>query len=883
MKNFIKTIYETSLSFKLLFLFIIILLSNNKTFGQCGISWVSISPVPICVNVPSIPLNPFANPVGGSFYCTTAPSSITQTLGVYYFNPSIAGPGIHTIGYAITTPFPGCSLTTNVTVSDYIKINPLPNVSGTNKYMLTSGTSMTLTVFNPLNYTNFHWYENGFEVGITSSLTVSRMGTFTVLADGPCGIKEKAELEVVCDCGSGDQAYANGFTFTQSTTTLSASSLPHTTTDYVFGGTIIIAKNAELRISNANIDIKPCTKIIIESGDPNILQTGGKFFLGTNARLRGCDKWQGIIVNGVASENNTNVCQGKVFIATQDAEVSDAFIAVYSNSGGQVELNNGKYSNNNTDIVLMNYSFDYSPTLFRKNTFKGTWIHDNINSLLCNLDPIYNSFINSTNRSSFKQMVYLENVKEFDIYDCTFIGNDFLDGANYKVNAIELNNVSKINLGRRDIYPYPLGPIKFTGYFNSGIYGRSVTNILNNSPDYLFNRNYLFDKYTFDSKTDLNKGIDLENCSNIQLGSTQAVPFDANRFLGKMNYGIYVSNCSNITQYENLFNVNNVTSIIGLGSSITNGMYYKNCNKLNITGNWMASITNGGYFENCTNNSIVNVNHLKALTNGLKFKDCQNIAVSDNVFNGCTNNSLEYYGTLGSNYISGNHFIDANYGLIISPTQNPLGALIGTNSNSSIMNINIECNQFKNNEYAIVGSGNIVDQGNSSGTNGNKFDLNKQWDLAWMDYDIPSTNWFKYFGNTASTGATPNPSLVALMYSPITLNGSVINLGANNYQPFNTSINASCFSALKIATTSNDIKVNTDEVKILNSVVKEEITISKFPNNLNSINCFDAMGRIFSLELISYENDTYRFNAQNLAAGIYYITLNNVYLKFYKL
>ena len=300
MKNFIKTIYETSLNFKLLFLFIIILLSNNKTFGQCGISWVSISPVPICVNVPSIPLNPFANPVGGSFYCTTAPSSITQTLGVYYFNPSIAGPGIHTIGYAITTPLPGCSLTTTVTVSDYLKINPLPNVSGTNKYMLTSGTSMTLTVFNPLNYTNFHWYENGFEVGLTSTLTVSRMGTFTVLADGPCGIKEKAELEVVCDCLGSNLNVPNfhNYKFT-GVTTLTGLLTPHTTTDFVFSGTITIAANAELNINYANIDMKACTKIIIEHGNSSTLTKGGIFKLNINSKLRGCDKWQGIIVNGI--------------------------------------------------------------------------------------------------------------------------------------------------------------------------------------------------------------------------------------------------------------------------------------------------------------------------------------------------------------------------------------------------------------------------------------------------------------------------------------------------------------------------------------------------------------------------------------------------------
>lgn len=862
---------KTKFNSKLFLLILLFSLVSKMQMAQCILSLPSI----VCINA-NFYLNPMGVPWPGVF--TGGGGGISNLAGAYYFSAAAAGVGgPYTITYTITTPY-YCTTTANITVVAHLTITPAGTGSPL-KYTMTSGTPISLSVLDVGSWSNFRWYENGFLVCTTSTCTANRMGTFTVFADGPCGNQEKAELEVVCDCSQGSLIYTLSPTFTTASgvTTLSDTGGLHTTTDYVLGGTVTIQKGAELVISNANIDMLKGTKIILEAGDGTT--AGGKFTLNNGVcRLRGCDKWQGVIIDGNASYDRGLNRHGKFYSSADGCYISDAYIGVYSHTGGEVVIAKTAFLNNNTDIALMNYpSYDYHPEI-RGDSFTGKNMHDNFASQFT-LDGEYSYFSGSGNRSSFKQMIYLEDVKDFDIYDCTFTGNNFLDGSNnFKTNAIEISDANNINLGRQ-LSPSGNSLMIFTSFFNSGIYGRNVTNVVNNTTTYAQGANYMFDKYSFDEDVILDKAIDLDNCSTITLGYYQAYPFDANRFLGTMNYGSYVTNSTNVSQYENLFNVSAVNNNTGLGSNIGTGIYYNGCNNIEVTGSYMEDISYGGYFESCINSSNIYGNFLYGGYNGFHFKDCDDINIELNTFDGCTNYSMQYYGDGGTNsVITRNSFLNTNYGLIISPDQNPIGTGSSSNDNGTAMSVDITCNFFQNNTYAIIGSGDINDQGNGTYTNGNYFDGNNYWGLCWMDFDLSWFLWYK----TIRTGSTPN---AGVSQPNLTLNGTTITSGNSNFVPSTSFNEASCFPNFFIAYPEKTIKQYTGEPKISNTMVNNELTVST--QNINSTNrniiCYDALGRTYNLELISSENRIYKYNTSNLASGIYFISVNNAPFKFYKI
>ena len=52
------------------------------------------------------------------------------------------------------------------------------------------------------------------------------------------------------------------------------------------------------------------------------------------------------------------------------------------------------------------------------------------------------------------------------------------------------------------------------------------------------------------------------------------------------------------------------------------------------------------------------------------------------------------------------------------------------------------------------------------------------------------------------------------------------------------------------------------------------------PHNLI---CYDAIGKMHNLPLIYSENNESKFDAQSLSTGIYFITMNGYFIKFYKI
>ena len=73
-----------------------------------------------------------------------------------------------------------------------------------------------------------------------------------------------------------------------------------------------------------------------------------------------------------------------------------------------------------------------------------------------------------------------------------------------------------------------------------------------------------------------------------------------------------------------------------------------------------------------------------------------------------------------------------------------------------------------------------------------------------------------------------------------------------------------------------------DKIHIHNPV-SSELAIMGCQLKDQSIICYDALGKSHNLSLLSFADDIFRFDTSNLAAGMYYITINNQTLKFMKL
>ena len=118
-----------------------------------------------------------------------------------------------------------------------------------------------LTVVDAVEYDDFVWYKNGFPLNSSpcpscSTLTVTDMGTYSIVVNGVCGV-EKAEVEIACDCEYELTPIVN-HTFTVSETLGSTAhagpawASPNDI-DYVLGGTITVKEDVTLTISTANV------------------------------------------------------------------------------------------------------------------------------------------------------------------------------------------------------------------------------------------------------------------------------------------------------------------------------------------------------------------------------------------------------------------------------------------------------------------------------------------------------------------------------------------------------------------------------------------------------------------------------------------------------
>ena len=185
---------------------------------------------------------------------------------------------------------------------------------------------------------------------------------------------------------------------------------------------------------------------------------------------------------------------------------------------------------------------------------------------------------------------------------------------------------------------------------------------------------------------------------------------------------------------------------------------------------------------------------------------------------------------------------------------------------------------FQNNNYGIIGSGDIIDQGNGSYTNGNKFDNNADWDLLWMNFD---TTFFQFY-ETFAAGSSPNYS----SGNPTTtLNGVSISVPCN-FTPVSMGKSVpSCFNNLKQFYADKNRQEKLINPEGLYFLTENSLTLREQINSdyLSLVNCFDALGRTYQLEAIQVDSKGVIFNIQNLTSGIYYLSFNNKVIKFYKI
>lgn len=820
--------------------------SINFAHAQCNPQFTSAFPELAICNAP-IDLTPFVSPSPstGCFFLSNG-----VITGSTFFDPGASGTGTFNIEYHpasfCTTPY----VTQTIQVVNTNVIDLLANGSNTPKIVLSGIMTCSLTVAHSNLYNSFRWFKNGLPLGVTTPYYVTNdMGTYSVIANG-CTSDLTDEIEVTCDCHiSGTTSIGTNGT----TTTLSSQSFngvggigfSNLHTDYVFHGDIVVPTNVTINFNNANVRMAQCSKIIIKKG----AGTNGGKIISQNSTFTGCDKWKGFFIEGEPGLNNSAIEQ-PIFEATSNGcEISDCYKALYAAKGGKLKLDGVNFENNENNITLRDYVFEYSPILKNLN-INGCAVH--VDFLLTCVDFSYSL---PTNSNLYNKMIYMEDVNEIDIKNCNFIGITVKPNAGLipplnspNVNAIELYRVQNINVDS----------VHFDKEFNAAIYGRRVDNRVTgppSSPGYLYNQNYIFNNYYLNG--DFNYGFYFKESSFLTLGFFNGASSNQNRFNGNIGVGTYIHTCSNIKQYGNIFNSSTFLAPTSAGGNIGIGVQYTDVDNF--------------FIQNCIFQNVT-----KAVT----IKNCITAFLVENNILGSSIGAEMYGIPTTLNTIANNRFVSNSYGLVISPDANPL-INAAVNFGTGQMPINISCNYFKDNDFAIVGSGNLMDQGNTTNDNGNKWTNNNNFDLLWDNSFTGATNFSYYSKSGYSAGVNSNEPNVNASSGSLIING--INTPVD-FTPASSSTLNPCWAGLMKTGKSNGISNQSESSSIKTSnPISNELIISGFNYLTDYLICFDAIGKSYILSRTSFSENASTFNTQNLSAGIYFISINNQTFKIYKL
>lgn len=185
----------------------------------------------------------------------------------------------------------------------------------------------------------------------------------------------------------------------------------------------------------------------------------------------------------------------------------------------------------------------------------------------------------------------------------------------------------------------------------------------------------------------------------------------------RWNSGFFLS--TDVDSLEVL--TNEINGFFDYGVKITGGQNVK-C-MLNNLKNLVQSRINYGYTLPAS---------IPLYGKGLYFKNVSRCKMTDNDLRYWVYGA-QYYENLSSNYalFAENTIRNCKYGLVVANIQDPINYSGSNNTNeySDQIDLQIQCNLFTGNEIGIVGTGDLIDQGTSSMSAGNRF-----WNLTLGGY-----------------------------------------------------------------------------------------------------------------------------------------------------
>ncbi len=229
---------------------------------------------------------------------------------------------------------------------------------------------------------------------------------------------------------------------------------------------------------------------------------------------------------------------------------------------------------------------------------------------------------------------------------------------------------------------------------------------------------------------------------------------------------------------------------------------------------------------------------------------------------------IEHYeSTLtGFSTIRLNRLTSTYNGVVTSYDVNPLNAPIGSNMITHQKNLEIKCNIFIANYNAIIGSGEMIDQGDASIDAGNTFLGSTYYDVLWEN----PTTWVNYY---ATSGFTPNTSAGM---PGATLNGILLPSGISQFNSLLSANDAPCrmYSKKQTGLLDNN-KTNTESIAVYPNPIGSTFTIelTKY-NATNSIEIVDILGRIVHSNS-NPQSATIQVNSDSWNAGVYFVRILN--------
>lgn len=313
------------------------------------------------------------------------------------------------------------------------------------------------------------------------------------------------------------------------------------------------------------------------------------------------------------------------------------------------------------------------------------------------------------------------------------------------------------------------------------------------------------------------------------------------------------------------------------------GIEVNNSKDLNISNNRFTNyFLNYDVYMRNTSNSSINGNEFIAnfygapildnqgLTNGVYMKECDSMQVQYNKFHNNVN-GLEIYNRTykATNKIIGNSIRENYIGLLLAPEKNPTNAYTGDNVSADSMNQFIYCNKFFDNKNGMIGSGNLRYQ---TGYNGEdwacKMDGNANWDILWDNgrcninyFNLPIDKEYNF-----RVGQTKYP-----MY----LNQIFIDSNKNRFIA-KTSIQDPCGLNLKRQILNlNDEIISNNQIVLYPNPFEDVIYIKGLLDKANyQVKITDMNGKLIKIDY-QINTDNASIDLRNLTKGIYTVTISS--------